>query len=824
MTLNAQQAILKGKISDKQGEFLYGVNITIKSTQDKDTTTTGTITDFDGNYEIELPSGKYQVTYQFIGYRTITKRIEMEAGESKTINLTLNEKTEIIEEVVVSASKYEQKRSEVTVSMEVIKPQMIENTNTNRMDEAINKIPGVDVNDGQTSIRGGSGWSYGAGSRVLVLVDELPIISADGGNVKWNYLPVENISQVEVIKGASSVLYGSSAMNGVINLRTSYPTEKSKTKIIYNVGVYNQPKEPIKQLFGTTWDSRLYLRDNFPNTDEMEVKVPLRENVFYWVPNPMFSGLSFSHSRQYGNFDFVIAGNHYIDESYRPQNHTERTRINTNLRHRSEKIEGLAYGLDANFMGIYKADFLCWSKDEKETVLGNDSLIIYPYLPMEGTPSIHQGYRYNIDPFAYYYKKNGSRYSIRTRYYRTMNRIPNDSTKNNAADIFYGEYRYMTDINEKGKLAAGCVNSYSEIESNLFGEHYSNNLAGYLQYDHNFGRLKTSVGLRAEYYRVDSAQTESMIDIELGDELIEVPVKPVFRAGLNYSLLEYTHIRASFGQGYRFPSIAEKYTATAFAGILNIFPNPYLKPETGWNAEVGANQVFKLGENWTGFADLSLFWTRYNDMMEFSFAFVDTETYLPLADSVTPTFDNFGFQSQNIGDIRITGAEISISASGKIYKDLAATLFAGYTYLHPINLYNNEEERDKINSSKNRETDFLKYRYKHSLKGNIILDYKVFSIGMSVKYHSPILAMDDIFNSPDPEFIMDDFILGGYTDYWATHKYTPFVSYDCLFGWQMNEVIKSSIVIKNLFNRENMMRPGNMLAPRSMAFQLKAEF
>ena len=78
-----------------------------------------------------------------------------------------------LEEVVVSAGKYEQKLSEVTISMEVIKPSLIENKNSTNIDAVMNQVPGVTVNDGQASIRGGSGFSYGAGSRVLVMVDEM---------------------------------------------------------------------------------------------------------------------------------------------------------------------------------------------------------------------------------------------------------------------------------------------------------------------------------------------------------------------------------------------------------------------------------------------------------------------------------------------------------------------------------------------------------------------------------------------------------------------------------------------------------------------------
>jgi iron complex outermembrane receptor protein len=817
------QSGIKGKIVDNNKEGLYGVNITIE--QEDEDVKTGTISDFDGNYTIELKPGKYKLSYQYVGYKTLEKNVQLAKDDFRQINITMHENAEIIEEIVVSASKYEQKLSDVTVSMEVIKPQMIENTNTNNMENAINKIPGVDVNDGQPSIRGGSGWSYGAGSRVLVLVDELPILAADAGNVKWDYLPVENVSQVEVLKGASSVLYGSSAMNGVINIRTAYPTEESKTKIIYNVGFYNEPKNPIKYINGKTWDTNLYTDNNFYQDGNTPTSIMLREEAYYWVSKPMFSGLNFMHMQQFGNFDFVIAGNQFVDEGYRTNNFDKRTRINTNLRFRSKRIEGLAYGVNANFMGQVKSDFLLWTSENLTDVEGMDSVVIRPLEAMPGAVNINEGYRINIDPFAYYYKENGSRYSIRTRYFFTDNRIPVDTSKNNKSEIFYGEYRYQTDIGDKTKIAAGAVNSYSEIHSNLFGEHFSNNLAGYIQADNNFGRLKTSVGIRGEYYRVDTTQTESMIDIELGDKIIEIPVKPVFRAGANYRLFEYTNLRASFGQGYRFPSIAEKYTATAFAGLLNVFPNPNLESETGWNIEVGGHQGFKLGKAWQGFADMAAFYSRYNNMMEFGFGLFDTETYLPLADSIPPTMDNMGFQSQNIGDVRVLGIDLSISAKGEITENLDVILFAGYTNMDAINLYDSEEERAEIIDTKNRDTDYLKYRYKHSVKGNMILEYKAISTGVSMIYHSPMLALDNIFVSDDPGFqTFNNLVLNGFADYYAYNKYLPLLTYDMHFGWQINEAIKASFVVRNLFNREYVERPGNMLPPRSIAFQFKAEF
>ena len=82
--------------------------------------------------------------------------------------------------------------------MDVIKPSLVQNKGITNLDAIINQVPGVVVSDGQASIRGGSGYSYGAGTRVLMLVDEMPMITADAADIKWNYLPIENMEQIEV--------------------------------------------------------------------------------------------------------------------------------------------------------------------------------------------------------------------------------------------------------------------------------------------------------------------------------------------------------------------------------------------------------------------------------------------------------------------------------------------------------------------------------------------------------------------------------------------------------------------------------------------------
>jgi len=229
---NAQTASINGQIKDADTrEILTGVNIVADGKL-------GTTSDNQGNYHLRLPIGTHEIQFSFVGYLSRIKTIKLKSGDSLHVDILLTQEVVNLNTAVVSAGKFRQKLSDITLSMAVIKPDFIQNTNTLNMESAVNKIPGVEVLDGQASIRGGGGYSYGAGSRVLVLVDDLPILTADASQVKWNFLPIENIDQVEIVKGAASALYGSSALNGVINIRTAWPGLQPETHITAYGGFY----------------------------------------------------------------------------------------------------------------------------------------------------------------------------------------------------------------------------------------------------------------------------------------------------------------------------------------------------------------------------------------------------------------------------------------------------------------------------------------------------------------------------------------------------------------------------------------------------------
>ena len=200
-----------GVVTDFQTrEPLIGVTV-----YDANDPSHGTVTDFDGNYTISVDTRKpTMLTFSYVGYDSENRSVN---ATTKVINVPLLTHNEILDDVVVTAGRFEQRQTDVTVSMEVLKPQALRSQAPTDLSSTLQTLPGVEIIDKQPSIRGGGGWTYSVGSRCQVLMDGMTILNPKTGEINWNNIPLENVAQVEVIKGASSVLYGSSALNGVIN-------------------------------------------------------------------------------------------------------------------------------------------------------------------------------------------------------------------------------------------------------------------------------------------------------------------------------------------------------------------------------------------------------------------------------------------------------------------------------------------------------------------------------------------------------------------------------------------------------------------------------
>lgn len=727
---------VNGRISDKAtGESLPGVNVVSKST--------GAVSDASGNYILSLEPGNHTLLFRMVGYKSIIKNVSIKGGETLKLNLALEQDIIEIEQVVVTANRIEQKAAELTVSMSIIKPSAVGGRHISNAKELMEKAPGLEILDGQASMRGGSGFAYGAGSRVLALIDGLPIVSADAGNIRWQFLPLDNISQVEIIKGASSVAYGSAALNGVINFRTADATSIPQSSAYVEGGIYDHP----------------------------------RRIVWKWWDSPRLSStLGFNHLRKHGSTDIGIGLNALTDNGYRKRNDEEALRMSLKLKHFDKNVQGLRYGFALNGGFTRKTDFVLWENATTGALIQDSSTAIRL-----------QSSFFALDPFVSYNVGESTRHDLRTRIQRSDNRFPNSGQNDSEAWVVYSEYQYWKKLVRHLELSAGASMNAGIVQSNFYGNHNSLNTGLYAQVQGEpTDKLKLVAGMRIEHNRLDGQPDSNAI------------VVPLFRAGLNYRLMEFTYLRASFGQGYRFPSIAEKYASTTL-GSVKIFPNPFIQSEKGWNAELGVRQGISVG-HYQGQADLAGFITRNRNMVEFIFGIYP--------DPVTGIY-GAGFRADNLEASRVIGIETDLILADNQSR-FGHLITLNYVLMNP----------QELNPETGAPTGLkLKYRRTHALK--IGLDGKLgkWSAGADAIVRSKMLRVDEVFL----QSIQGRYILPGFPEYWANHNASYLVA-DLRLAYAITEKISLSAVVKNVTNSEYMGRPGDVQPPRWFSLRLSASW
>ena len=717
---------VKGKVSDsKTGEPLSGVYVIYGKNL-------GTTTGADGTYQFDAPAGKLMITFKFVGYEPSIKEVTIKEAEISEIGVFLEMSLREIDQIVISANKTEQKVAELSVSMDIIKTSFLSDNHINSAEELINTTPGIEVMDGQASVRGGSGFSYGAGSRVLALIDGLPMISADAGNIKWQFLPLENLSQVEIIKGASSVLYGSSALNGVINFRTADATNIPSIQFFTEAGFYGKPQN-------RNW---------------------------IWSGTPTkFSSASFSLLQKFGKTDVGLSFGLFVDEGYRKLNEELLERFNIKIKHFSSKVEGLSYGLSISTGLNVKRDFVLWENADSGALKQSPSTAV----------EFH-GTFLAVDPFISFKKSDRYRHDFRMRVQSSVNRLPDSEKNNSDALSVYSEYQVWYHLSDFLNITGGLSENYSTVKSNFFGDHNALNLACFAQAEAKLlNRLKAVAGVRVESYSLD----------RLHEKIV-----PIFRAGINWQTADYTFVRASFGQGYRYPSIAEKYASTTM-GSIKIIPNPDILPESGWSTEVGVKQGLMFGKI-TGEADLSFFFLQNSDMIEYQFG-------------SSAEAGGLGFRAINVDPSRVYGSEIEFSLA-RSFGEVKSSLTGGYTFTYPV----------EFNPLTNRNKDtYLKYRRKHSAVVSMKTSWRKFDLGLNLYARSKILNIDEVFLTTD--------ILQGFNEYWQGHN-TGYAMLDMNLGYKLSEKITISLTVKNLTNTEYMGRPGDIQPQRNFSLRLSGKF
>ena len=520
--ISLAQFKISGKVTDEKNIPLPGVNILIKGTH------TGTASDADGNYTIEnISPGKYNIVFSFLGFKSKSASVEI-INSNMELNIILKEEAVESAEIVVAAGKYKQRISELPVSAEIMPVEEMMKRNLTNLEDAMRYIPGLNMTQDQLSIRGSSGYSRGAGTRVLLAIDGIPFSTGDTGEIIWYIVPVTELQRIEVIKGAASSLYGSSAIGGVVNLITKEISDEPSFYIKTNFGFYDKPSY-------SEWD---------------------------WSgEHRKFNGFTFSHSNRINNFGFTAALTRLEDEGYKQSGFYHRYIGYFKGRYQFTPVTSLS--LIFNSVNQRNGNFIYW-KDSHNALV---------------PPDADQGQRIATNRYMSglifnSVLSNDLQLNIKTSYYRTDWKDQTESANFSKTDLFRGEVQATYSADEDVIIVSGVEGSFTEVNSNIFNKPDGKSAGVYSQADIHFSpELLFSAGIRYDYTQLYNLNSFSAFSPKLG---------------INYNVDDKIILRSSFGSGFRAPSVAEAFTSTTASGIT-IKPNPELQPETNYTFEAGIN-------------------------------------------------------------------------------------------------------------------------------------------------------------------------------------------------------------------------------------------
>ena len=758
-TALSQKATIQGTIKDAgTGELLEGATVLQPPAN-------GTTTDISGSYSLQTDPGEVTLIISYVGMKQDTLHLNLKPGQTKVRDISLGGNENELGTIVVTENKVGEKIQKATQAVDVIKPRMLENNNITNMETAISKLPGVTVIDGSISVRGGSGYAYGAGSRVTLVVDEIPLMTADRQDIKWPFVPIENVEQMELVKGASSVQYGESALNGVLNVTTAYARDTPITKMtLYYTGTGNAPQASFQW-----WK---------------------RDGHFFQNPNDI--GMNFLHSQKFGDFDLVVSGMFKGSQSYLQSDFEDYTRFSGKLRWHPHKLQRLTIELEASALYDVNSFQFYWVN------------ALNPYIAAPGVvTSQRYAYAY-MDPKIKYLDKKGNEHKIFYRLYRQKLEMGTSAFWINA--IYY---QFRHDFGQYFRILAGANNEHYTMNDGVLGIHHGDYGGVFVSGQLNYKFLTLNAGAREEYVHEDSAL---------------YPTLPVFRAGASFEIRKYNYLRISIGQAFRVPSIAERYINYSLGGI-SIIPNTSLRPESGYTAEIGYKRSIKIG-NWLGYFDASVFFTHFKDMVEFVFGVQDNPpnyVFVPFFQSQNISKAQiFGWELSWYGEGHIAPNVDMVTQFGYDYfygvnlndtnarfnNNLGSFLKNAFTHFYLKTAIDDY--------TWNKETvGMLKYRNPQQFKADVdFILYNKYHIGSALQYYGYMTQVDNVFQVFVP----------GIDEYRMQTRNKGQAQWDLRCGYDFNKNLELNFLVKNVLNSYTVFRIARPDSPRTFTVQLKINF
>jgi len=525
--LSANPTGISGKILDSStNEVLQGATIRVLNTY------VGTYADKEGRFSIEkvLP-GSYELLITMVGYEN--KKVKIIVPLNKALEIQLSSQPIQTGEIVITANRRVQEVQDVPISISIVNSLDIIEQGGSSMKNVLAYVPGVEVNNDNVSIRGSSGFSFGVGSRALLMVDGLPMVTADDGSMNFDIVPAFAVNQIEIIKGAGSALYGTGALGGIINIITKEPQEKSSFQAKVNSGFYTKPR--YKQ-----WEYSETLNKSYSADVAYEAKLD--------------------------DVSMLLSVNALRDESWRK--YDDQNRINAfgkfgfNISNKSK------LNVILNYQTSDRADWVYWNSLDSATRPPSSTDLNQRLLSNKSTAALNYTLMINANSFVII--RSSAFYKT---FWLNLDKLSPEYRNSNSFSLD-NDIQYNSAILENLIFTSGLSFVYNNVESLSYGDHNQNINSLYAQFEYTpIEKLILTAGCRG--------------DLELADRLdINKSLSP--KIGVSYKIGENLALRASSGFGFRAPSVAERFASINFQGF-EVIPNYELVPEKSISYEVGFN-------------------------------------------------------------------------------------------------------------------------------------------------------------------------------------------------------------------------------------------
>jgi outer membrane receptor for ferrienterochelin and colicins len=551
----AALAQVRGTVRDKHGAPIAGAVVGVPGT------TVHAQTDAAGRYRLApLPAGPVRVRAAAIGYVPAAFVVTLARGDSVEADFALELSPLELTPLDVVSTKVPRFGDRPATSVAQVSEQEIDRRAVNTVDEAVDKAAGVQMLNGQINIRGSTGYVQGINSRVLLLIDGVPMNQGDRGGINWDILAVDQIERIDILKGAGSSLYGSAALGGVVNLTTRDVPDGLHARVRLTGGMFGDPPHPI-------WEFR-----NAPG-----LQGGADAAVSYGTP--VVGGRFAAGARHSDGYREQDTRDHWQLAGKARWQASPRTRVDMSGAWAVDR-----YDVPLSWCTRGECDdrgqvFQPFKVDTSELGARTDS--------RKGYLTVHARTVVS-DRFAW--EARGS--WMRTNFVD----VRRSTSEFSIANRFGAEARIEAHPDSSRTVLVGGEVTHSDVGSDIFGTHSQSELAAYGESEQGVGSMRLHAGARIDFLAVDGGSLTAVVSPRIGGT---VP-----SAGGT--------LRGSVGRGFRAPTMAERFVNTVALGF-RIVPNPNLRPETGWSVELGHTSapLFRAMR-----LDAAVFWTEARDLIE----------------------------------------------------------------------------------------------------------------------------------------------------------------------------------------------------------------